>query len=187
MVGTVPSLGHVAVGMAAGRLYAGRGAGARRLLKATVAFSLVSVLPDADVIAFALRIPYQAPFGHRGASHSFAVALMLGLVALASARWLKLEPSKLALSVVLVAASHGVLDTFTDGGLGCALLWPFSKARFFSSFRPIPVAPIGARLWSARGLSVFGAELGLFAPFWLYALWPRRGEPSRPRQGASPR
>ena len=73
----------------------------------------------------------------------------------------------------LVLASHGILDTFTDGGLGCALLWPFSDERFFAPWRPLPVAPIGRAFLSAAGLHVALWEALLFAPFLLYALWPR--------------
>jgi len=64
------------------------------------------------------------------------------------------------------------LDTMTfGGGLGCALLWPFSLHRFWAPVRFIPVAPIGLDLLSAWGLRVTAAEIVLFAPFWLYALW----------------
>jgi hypothetical protein len=42
----------------------------------------------------------------------------------------------------------------TNGGLGCALLWPFSDERFFVPWRPIPVAPIGLAFLSARGLRI---------------------------------
>jgi inner membrane protein len=70
--------------------------------------------------------------------------------------------------------SHGVLDAMTTGGLGAALLWPADNARYFLPLRPIPVAPIGAGMLSARGLCVVLAELLLFLPFWAYALWPRR-------------
>ncbi len=52
-----------------------------------------------------------------------------------------------------------------------ALLWPFSLHRFWAPVRFIPVAPIGLDLLSARGLRVTAAEIVLFAPFWLYALW----------------
>jgi membrane-bound metal-dependent hydrolase YbcI (DUF457 family) len=73
-----------------------------------------------------------------------------------------------------VFASHVVLDTMTDGGLGCALLWPFSNRRYFAPWNPIPVAPIGKAFFSRRGLSVAMVELLLFTPFLVYVLWPRR-------------
>lgn len=74
----------------------------------------------------------------------------------------------------LVLASHALLDTLTDGGRGCALFWPFSDARYFAPYRPIPVAPIGLGFLSARGLSVAAVELVIFAPLFAYVLWPRR-------------
>jgi inner membrane protein len=67
-----------------------------------------------------------------------------------------------------------LLDTLTDGGLGIALLWPFSNERFFAPWRPIPVAPIGARMLSSRGLHVVLTEALQFSPLLAWAIWPRR-------------
>jgi hypothetical protein len=47
--------------------------------------------------------------------------------------------------------------------------------RFFLPWRPIPVAPIGARLLSERGIAVVLRELVAFSPAWILAAWPRRG------------
>ena len=77
----------------------------------------------------------------------------------------------------LVAVSHGMLDTLTDGGLGIALFWPFSNRRYFVPWTPIPVAPIGARMFTARGLRVVMIEALQFAPLLLWSLWPRRRSP----------
>ncbi|HEL2958128.1 metal-dependent hydrolase [Stenotrophomonas maltophilia] len=49
-----------------------------RLLAAGV---VAAMLPDADVLAFALHIPYADAFGHRGASHSLLFAFVLAAVA----------------------------------------------------------------------------------------------------------
>ena len=58
-----------------------------------------------------------------------------------------------------LGASHGVLDAFTDGGLGVALLAPFDNTRYYMPWRPIPVAPIGMRYYfSSWGLSVTAFE-----------------------------
>lgn len=49
-----------------------------RLLAAGV---IAAMLPDADVLAFALHIPYADAFGHRGASHSLLFAGVLAALA----------------------------------------------------------------------------------------------------------
>ena len=81
----------------------------------------------------------------------------------------------------LVVASHGILDTMTDGGLGCALLWPFDATRYFAPWNPIPVSPIGAGYLSAYGLRVALTELILFSPVFLFAFWPRARATGRGR------
>jgi inner membrane protein len=174
------SVGHIAVGMAAGRAWAGRKS--RGATSAMLAFSMLSVLPDADVLGMALGIPYGAPWGHRGATHSILVAVLLGVGAAcllvlparrtAGARVAALRSA--SLFAVAVAASHGVLDAMTDGGKGVAFFWPISVRRVFFPWRPIPVAPIGLGLISLEGLSVVLWELLVFSPLLAFALWPRR-------------
>ena len=75
-----------------------------------------------------------------------------------------------AIFATVVLASHGLLDTMTDGGLGAALLWPFSLTRYFAPWRPIPVAPIGPDFFSADGATIALIELILFLPLFLFAL-----------------
>ena len=57
---------------------ADRGRIAAPLLAAGV---VAAMLPDADVLAFALHIPYADSFGHRGASHSIVFAAVLAVLA----------------------------------------------------------------------------------------------------------
>ena len=45
----------------------------------------------------------------------------------------------------LSTASHAVLDAMTNGGLGVAFFAPFNNERYFFSFRPIQVSPIGIK------------------------------------------
>ena len=167
-------LGHIAVGAAAAR-WLTRGEGGAARARVTAGLAVLAMLPDIDVIGFALGVPYGAPFGHRGASHSLSVALLTGacagfLLSRGGARpWARALPLAIA-----VALSHGLLDAMTDGGLGVALLWPFTAARFFLPWNPIPVAPIGAGMFSARGLHVTVVEALEFAPLLVYALWPAR-------------
>lgn len=171
------SLGHVAIGLAGGRIFSARAGAPPFSWKSALLWSALSLLPDLDAIGFYAGIPYGAPFGHRGASHALVVALLLGLLAAllaARARWPALRTG---LFVTLVVGSHGLLDAMTDGGLGIALAWPFSRARLFLPWRPIPVAPIGAGMLSQRGLTVLFTELIYFAPLLLWALWPRTRSP----------
>ena len=168
----MPSVGHVAVGLAAARLH-GATSGRPRIAWA-LTLVILSCLPDIDVVAFAFGIPYADPFGHRGASHSLAFGAICGLAVAAIAARMGARAMRTGLIAAAVVASHGVLDTLTDGGLGAALLWPLSNERFFAPWRPIPVAPIGAQLLSAHGLELMLRECILFLPLFVAGLWPRR-------------
>jgi inner membrane protein len=79
------TLGHVAVGIAAGRLFTAASSPPSRLAVTMVALSAVSLAPDLDVVAFKLGIPYDATWGHRGAAHSVGFAALVGAVAVAVA------------------------------------------------------------------------------------------------------
>lgn len=172
--GAVAGLGHIAVGLAAGRVLSNRTRDRVSAVAASLGFAALSMAPDLDVIAFALGIPYEAPFGHRGASHAIATALVVAVV-FSALPWRPGGASRRVMfSLVFgVVVSHGLLDTLTDGGRGIALLWPFDDSRYFAPWRPIPVSPIGAGLLSARGAFVMLTELVVFAPLWLWAVWPR--------------
>ena len=140
------------------------------------ALSVAALLPDADVIAFYFRIPYSAPWGHRGASHSLLLAVGAGtVIGLVLSRWFE-SVWKSVVSALLAVMSHGLLDALTNGGLGVALLWPHSLIRYFAPIRPLPVAPIGFGLLSNEGLHVLVMEALYFLPLFLYALWPRHSK-----------
>jgi inner membrane protein len=173
------SLGHVIVGLAAARI-ARPHDGARARLYTAIGLATLSLLPDLDVIAFRFGIPYEAPLGHRGASHSLLAAVVLGpLVAwLWTRRPLSLRATAVLCTAVL--ASHGLLDMLTDGGEGVAWAWPWSAARDFFPWRPLPVAPIGRAMLSARGLEVIATELLWFSPLLLYGLGGLRRRTSAP-------
>jgi inner membrane protein len=133
-------------------------------------WSILSLLPDADVIGFPFGVQYGDPWGHRGATHSLTFAIMLGLVVGLTARRFHRPFLRTTCLASAVLASHALLDTMTDGGLGCALLWPFDLARYFAPWRPIPVAPIGLAFLSPAGGFIALTELVLFAPALLLAL-----------------
>ena len=177
-------LTHAVVPLALG-IGLGSGLVSRRLLIAGV---VASMMPDLDVVAFKLGIAYGDAFGHRGASHSLTFALLLGLIAWSLAPSLRATRLAACLFVALSTLSHAVLDMFTDGGLGVALLWPFSAERFFAPWRVIEVSPIGLqRFLSERGLLVLQSE---FMWVWLPAMVvcgalfvTRREASRRPRAG----
>lgn len=55
---------------------------------------------------------------------------------------------------------HGILDAFTNGGLGVGFLIPFDNDRYFFSYRPIQVSPIGIQsFFSKWGWRVILSEL----------------------------
>ncbi len=147
---------HTAVPLAL-RAAAGRRIVSPRLLAAAV---LASALPDADVVTFALGIPYGHPFGHRGFFHSPSFAVVLGV--LGCLAWRRLGVSRTAAFRILFlsAASHGLLDAATDGGLGVAFFSPFSNRRYFLPWRPIHVSPLSLfRFASAQGEAVLQSEV----------------------------
>jgi inner membrane protein len=122
--------------------------------------AVLASLPDLDVIGFELGVQYGDLLGHRGLTHSLAFAVALSAVAV----WLRYPRGVGPMSartawafLVLCTASHGILDAFTDDGLGTALLAPFDTTRYFWPVRPIAVAPIG-----------FG---GLMHPSMLRVIW----------------
>jgi inner membrane protein len=125
-----------------------------------------AVAPDFDVLAFRFGIPYDAPLGHRGFSHSLAFAVLLGgaatLLLRALLRGSAQQPPPLARTFILLAlatASHGFFDALTDGGLGVAFFSPFDHTRYFFPWRPIAVSPLSlARFFSAHGLAVMKSE-----------------------------
>lgn len=164
------SIGHVAVGMAAARVYRdGRVPG----WSAAAFWSAISLLPDSDVIGFRFGVEYGDPWGHRGATHSLTFALALAATLGLAASRFRWPGRRVWLIASVVLVSHGLLDTLTDGGLGAALFWPFDLTRYFAPWRPIPVAPIGLDYFSPYGAIVAFTELLLFSPLMFFALRSR--------------
>lgn len=128
-----------------------------RLLLAGV---LASCIADADVIAFSFGIPYASEFGHRGFTHSLGFALCLGAGAAGAADYLRSGRRAAFGFVSLSAVSHPLLDAITNGGLGVAIAWPLSDARWFAPWQPLEVSPIGLRgFLSGRGIEVVLSEI----------------------------
>ncbi|KAB7765460.1 metal-dependent hydrolase [Xanthomonas maliensis] len=133
-----------------------RGRLSSRLLAAGI---VAAMLPDADVLAFALHIPYADAFGHRGASHSLLFAGVLGLLGALAHRLLRADALQAALWLLVCSASHPLLDAMTSGGLGVALGWPWDQTRWFAPWRPIRVSPLASGFFNARGLETLLSEL----------------------------
>jgi inner membrane protein len=122
--------------------------------------AVVAVVPDLDVLSRFVGIPVESILGHRGASHSVAAALVVGMLAAAiparpigwPRRWWFL---------FLSALSHGSADMLTDGGKGIALFWPLTSDRMFFWFRPVEVSPIflrgleNGKLWLVLASEMF--------------------------------
>jgi inner membrane protein len=125
--------------------------------------AVCAMAPDIDVIGFCFGVHYEDLLGHRGLTHSLVFAAVLAFVAqFAAVR--RIRPNLLWLYLFLATALHGLLDAFTNGGLGVAFFSPFSNARYFFPITPIAVSPIGAHFFSARGWDVL---LNEFQWVWL--------------------
>jgi inner membrane protein len=143
---------HAVIPITAG-LALGRG---RISMQIIATGAVLAMLPDADVVGFKLGIEYADQLGHRGASHALLVAAVVAGLVTALFR----PPNwKLVFAFLFVVmASHGILDAFTNGGLGPALFWPFDDARYFAPVTPIRVSPIGMGFFSERGVAVLLSE-----------------------------
>ena len=147
---------HAAVPVAVG-LGLGRERIPVRLLALGVA---ASVVPDLDSMAYRLGIPYEVTLGHRGVTHSLVFAVGLALLGACACPLLRTRFARAFWFLLLAAASHGLLDAFTTGGYGIALLWPWSTRRYAAPLQVIEVAPLSlSRLLSPRGAAVLASEL----------------------------
>jgi inner membrane protein len=157
-------LTHPAVPLAIG-LGLGAGVIPARLLLAGI---VVSILPDLDVIAFHLGLPYAHDFGHRGMSHSFLFAALVALLGAAAFQFFRASLARTFSFLFLATASHGILDAFTTGGMGIAFFWPVSATRYFAPIQQIEVSPLSlSRIFSARFAQVLLSE---FLWVWLPGL-----------------
>jgi inner membrane protein len=122
--------------------------------------AFAAAAPDLDVIAFRLGIPYEHPLGHRGLTHSLFFAAAVALLSLPVWRHaFDRNAGTAAVLTFLAVASHGVLDVFTDGGLGIGLFIPLDNGRYFSPWRPILTSPISVSgFFSTQGLAILFNE-----------------------------
>ena len=172
---TLPT--HALVGLGLAEVFEAAAGEPSRMLFWGLSAALAA-LPDLDVLAFPLGIPYGHRFGHRGFFHSLLCALAVGLlVTLATLGQFTAPWWVLWGFFFVVMASHGVLDAFTNGGLGIALLAPFDDTRYFAPWQPIQVSPLGRAFFSRWGLRVLVSEaVWVWAPLALLvggAVWWR--------------
>lgn len=149
-------LSHPAVPLAIGLGLGFRKIPPRLLIVGVVA----SILPDLDVLAFRVGIAYSHPFGHRGITHSLTFAIALALIVSLFAVRLRASRTTTFWFVFVATASHGLLDMFTNGGLGVAYFWPYTTHRFFFPMQAIDVSPLNLqRFFSHAGSKVLQSEL----------------------------
>lgn len=123
---------------------------------------ICSILPDADVISFKFGIAYESFWGHRGFTHSFVFAIIIGYVFMHLFYRKGIDKTSrffIALYFTLCTASHSILDAMTSGGLGVAFFSPFDNTRYFFPWRPIQVSPIGfEKFFGEWGIKVLMSE-----------------------------
>ncbi len=126
-----------------------------RLMAAAVGAAMA---PDLDGLMHPLfGVAVNSIYGHRGFSHSLFIAIMVGVVAAALHRHLKVRPLTAAVVVTSAMASHGLLDMMTNSGRPVAYLWPLTSLRMFADWRPFPGS-------SPQSYSFIGAEIGRIGP-----------------------
>jgi len=149
-------LAHAAVPLALRLGLGGKAVPARLLACGAIA----SMLPDLDVFGMRLGVWYGSDYGHRGVTHSLLFAAVLALAGACFHRRLRSGFVAAFLFLFAAMASHGLLDTFTNGGSGVELLWPLARERYFAPVRPIEVSPLGLGLFfSPRGPQVLKSEV----------------------------
>lgn len=139
----------------------------------------LSMLPDADVLAFKFGVAYGDVLGHRGFTHSLLFAFVVPLLV----AWLGHKRFKASLAhcwafLTVSLLSHSLLDSITTGGKGVGWLWPWSDERFFAPWQVIKVAPFAL----SRYTTPYGHQVILSELMWVWLpgvvvmglLWWRR-------------
>jgi inner membrane protein len=136
--------------------------------------AVLACVADLDLLGVAFDVRPGDPWGHRGATHSLAFALVLAAPACVawrrSWRWF-----------VLAAMSHPLIDLLSEFESGVALLAPWAERLHFV-IRPVPALPLGVpEFFSPIGALVLLNEvLFVLAPVALaVALLRARGDSRR--------
>lgn len=145
-----------------------------------------AMVPDVDVLGFRFGVQYGDLLGHRGLTHSLLFACLVAATVTLLLRNKALGGDlRVFLCLLAAAASHGILDAFTNGGLGVAFFAPFDSARYFFWAHPILVSPLNLGAFvTHRGISVLFSEMEwVWVPSIAVAIAARM---SRCRQRAHP-
>jgi inner membrane protein len=117
-------------------------------VKLSLLLIFCAVIPDADVIMFNFGYSYMHPLGHRGFSHSilfaFVLAFSVRAIFYTKVNYFSKVGIILFFTFFLATLSHSFLDAITNGGRGVGFFIPFENSRYFFSWRPILVSPLGA-------------------------------------------
>ena len=129
-----------------------------------VVATILSILPDVDVLAFRLGIPYEHMYGHRGFTHSLLfsclVAFIASLVFFRSVGFANRNWFAVFIILFLAACSHGIIDAFTDAGLGIGFFIPLNEQRYFFPWRPLETPPAGiSAFFNGDALTIMLSEI----------------------------
>lgn len=177
----MPSIGHIAVGMAVGEHVSPSPTERWRWIAAYVVLSCAA---DLDFVLVMLGVPHDSLWGHRGVSHSLAVA---GLAALGfgwlARRWGQ-SFRRAAVLGFAIYTSHILFDCLNVGAWpGVPWFWPLTAQYFTVPWHPIPAVKTASEFLTPRGIPVLAAEILIFAPFWVYAILKGAGRrPPRRRE-----
>jgi inner membrane protein len=151
-------LSHAIAGAAIGQAFAP----CSRRAEITWISAICAMAPDVDVLGFVFGSSYEDLLGHRGVTHSifFACLTALAVTYLIRKRVPPADHIQVLLCIFAATVLHGILDAFTNGGLGVAFFAPFDNRRYFFAVRPILVSPIGiAPFLTKRGPDTLLSEM----------------------------
>ena len=111
-----------------------------------IVLGLLAMIPDLDVIGFRFGIAYADALGHRGFTHSIVfasiAAVLTPFVAFPKITTFRRTWWVLVGLAFVATLSHGVIDAFTDAGLGVGFFIPFDDSRYFAPWRPLATSPL---------------------------------------------
>lgn len=177
----MPTIGHLAVGLAAGRFIARNDQEVPKAMGLGVA---LATLPDWDLLSNFVTGTHDTMAGHRGAVHSLLAAAVIGVsvgIWLGPRLWGR---SRTAAWAVATVASHGILDVF-NAGSKVALFWPWYDRFVTVPWQFIPGVLNTGDLLTMQVVPVLLAETVIFSPFVLYAFWKPLKRWLRPDRGVA--